>query len=295
MTKAEKVIMGTAGAVAAFFVISELLKAAPQLATLYGVVTDVNTGDPIPKVTVDVWEPTNGEACIKTTLTQADGSYEVIGIPPGNYRVEFSHTDCEKLSKTVDLGVGERKELNIQMVKRHYDFITVYGKTYDTATQMAIADTLVQCAGLSAYTDNTGHFIFEAIPAGEYTITFTHPDYETVERDIRLETEPEEYMEIGMTPVAVETVLLTGRVMNEEGNPIPWTDIFIYYGVPPGESPPGDWEYRLKDSIDLGNATGDYYIVAAAPSPPRYEIGKKWATLGYGENVVDFYLKLWAE
>lgn len=90
------------------------------------------------------------------------------------------------------------------------------------------------------------------------------------------------------------TVLLSGSIMNKEGNPIPWSDVFIY----PPPYPVGG-QIRVKAdgqgyyTADLGLITGEYHIVAAAIGALRYEIGQQWVTLDYGENVVNFYLALY--
>lgn len=58
-----------------------LVPIPPAMATLYGVVTDTETGLPIPgvKVTIDGL----------TTNTHDDGSYGFTGLTPGSYTVTF--------------------------------------------------------------------------------------------------------------------------------------------------------------------------------------------------------------
>jgi protocatechuate 3,4-dioxygenase beta subunit len=57
-------------------------------ASLQGQVTDAATGQPIAGVLVEI-------VGLGSVTTLADGTYGIIGIPPGTYTVRFSHPDYE--------------------------------------------------------------------------------------------------------------------------------------------------------------------------------------------------------
>ena len=59
----------------------------PGTATLYGVVTDIETGEPIPDVLVTL----NGGS----TYTDSEGAYTFADIAPGEYVLEFSKEGYE--------------------------------------------------------------------------------------------------------------------------------------------------------------------------------------------------------
>ena len=61
------------------------------LATLYGIVQDVDTGNSISGVSVSIV----GTVFSATSLS--NGGYEITNIPIGNYTVQFSHPDYETL------------------------------------------------------------------------------------------------------------------------------------------------------------------------------------------------------
>lgn len=289
------------------------LSLTPKSATLYGLIRDADTGNPIPKVTVDIWQTINGAVNIKTTLTDTSGSYRITEatqwegkILPGSYSVWFSCTGYKTLKMGITLTIAEVKELNVQLHKPYYPTVHIHGRCVDSDTLAPILGVLAQLLGtaFSTYTDSAGYYAIYSVPAGTYTLSFTHPDYTQVQKIIILGAEEAATINVSMTLLAVEKVLLSGRIMNEAGDPIPWTDVFVY----PPPYPEGG-QIRLKaDGQGYYEAVKDvetkkiivlqpglYYIVAAAISPPRYEIGTQWVTLNYGENVVDFYLKLWAE
>lgn len=71
----------------------------PELATLYGVVTDSNTGYAIAGVLVEVITsgPGNGIGIKLSTHTDFNGNYEITDISLGTYDITFSHADYETL------------------------------------------------------------------------------------------------------------------------------------------------------------------------------------------------------
>jgi len=66
----------------------------PPLATLYGVVTDAETGAPLAGVSVSLWDPAETELLASTT-TDSYGSYRLENILPGNYVIYFSKENYE--------------------------------------------------------------------------------------------------------------------------------------------------------------------------------------------------------
>lgn len=59
----------------------------PGLANLYGMITDVSNGNPIPQVLVSLND--------FTTYTDQEGYYDIIDIDPGSYALEFSKAGYE--------------------------------------------------------------------------------------------------------------------------------------------------------------------------------------------------------
>jgi len=57
-------------------------------ASLEGIVTDANTQQGIAGVLVQIVE-------LGSTTTSSDGTYSIVGIPPGSYTVRFSHPDYQ--------------------------------------------------------------------------------------------------------------------------------------------------------------------------------------------------------
>ena len=77
--------------------------------TLYGVVTDTNTGDPLGNVTV-----TLSPGGI-TKLTGSDGLFEYTELTPQQYTITVQKSGYQTNRKTVSAVVGERVQVNITM------------------------------------------------------------------------------------------------------------------------------------------------------------------------------------
>ncbi|HUS04454.1 MAG TPA: carboxypeptidase regulatory-like domain-containing protein [Dehalococcoidia bacterium] len=166
----------------------------PQTATLYGVVTDADTGHPIESVKVEVRAPAfGGDLIIKSGYTDASGYYEITDIDlEANYlppnAVLFTHDEYE--SKTVPVafepGVIELNTTLSPIVQKQT--AVLQGLVTDADTGSPIVGVLVEVlgTGLSTYTISKismleGNYKITDIPVGTYTIRFSHIDYETLE------------------------------------------------------------------------------------------------------------------
>lgn len=77
--------------------------------TLYGVVTDMNTGDPLGNVTVTL-SPGG-----TTKITGSDGLYEYTGLTPQQYTITVQKSGYQTNRKNVTAVVGEKVQANITM------------------------------------------------------------------------------------------------------------------------------------------------------------------------------------
>ncbi len=82
-----------------------------MFATIYGVVIDHSTGDPISNASV-VLSPSG-----KTKTTGTDGHYEFNDLDPQQYTVTVQKTGYQTNRKTVTAVIGEDAEANIPLTK----------------------------------------------------------------------------------------------------------------------------------------------------------------------------------
>lgn len=78
--------------------------------TLYGVVSDVNTGTPLDNVTVTL---SPGGA---TMFTGSDGLFEFSGLTPQQYTITVQKSGYQTNRKNVSAVVGEKVQVNITMM-----------------------------------------------------------------------------------------------------------------------------------------------------------------------------------
>ncbi|MCL2073861.1 MAG: carboxypeptidase-like regulatory domain-containing protein [Marinilabiliaceae bacterium] len=84
-----------------------------QYATIYGVVSDNNTGELISVASV-VLSPGG-----KTKTTGTDGRYEFNDLDPAQYTVTVQKSGYQTNRKTVTAVIGERTEVNIPITKNN--------------------------------------------------------------------------------------------------------------------------------------------------------------------------------
>ena len=94
-------------------------KKPPGLANIYGVVTNVDTGEPIAGADVIVASP-------MIVSTDADGYYEVLGLETGTYHIRIEKEGYEMTSRDITLYEGDNK-LNVQMTPIAPELANIYG------------------------------------------------------------------------------------------------------------------------------------------------------------------------
>jgi len=289
--------------------------AAATTSSIYGIVTEVDTGLPVEGVAVQVWKPLDGDmAGIFTALTSADGSYSIPrdDVPTGEYSLTFLRLNYDPLRWVpVTVPEIESAECNVEIVGRHAPIVMlgIYVGDYETEAATTwglkpISGALVEVlyedglsTGLSDYTREQGWCTFFDIPGGIYIIRVSSPGYDTEERVVNLGAEAKTSISVMMVPSDIEVVTLIGRVMNIDGEPIPWTDVFVYPTATNQlrikADPQGYYNARIDVFDNIIELTpGTYSAIYAAPGE-QFEIGiKRDIVITYGKNVVDFYLEL---
>lgn len=77
--------------------------------TLYGVVTDVKTGEPLSNVTVTL-SPGGS-----TKLTESNGQFEFTSLTPQHYTITVQKSGYQTNRKDVTVVVGEKVQINVTM------------------------------------------------------------------------------------------------------------------------------------------------------------------------------------
>jgi len=145
-----------------------------------GTVTDAGSGEPMGGVRVVVTSTDDGVARGAAT-TNSDGEYEIIGLAPGQYRVEANTDGYQSASKQVAVAAGERPRVDFQLQPgglHGADTGAITGQVTD-ATQDAEGGidsaqvTATDGQGVAqdtATTDADGTYQLTHLPPGDYTV-----------------------------------------------------------------------------------------------------------------------------
>lgn len=77
--------------------------------TINGIVTDFQTGEPIPNVTMTL-SPSGASA-----TTGSDGAFEFVDLEAGQYKIQARHSDYKTDTKTVNVLAGETVRGDMQL------------------------------------------------------------------------------------------------------------------------------------------------------------------------------------
>lgn len=150
----------------------------PTPGEISGTVTDCITTDPLENVTVTVID---GETNVGSSTTNASGQYTVPDLAPGSYSVRFELTDYQTkvsvavvitaLTTTVDACLDPSTG-------------AISGQVTDSASSDPIPGaSVVLRRGLdvvsSGVSDSSGNYSLVDLAPGNYTLTTSHPDYQT--------------------------------------------------------------------------------------------------------------------
>ncbi len=147
---------------------------------------------------------------------------------------------------------------------------------------------------VAVHTDDQGRYQLTGLPAARYTLTASKPGFVTMAYGQRRPGQPPTPIEVGpgqrlgdVDVVLPAGSVITGRVVDEAGAPMPLATVRIYRNayvqgrpelVPASTDRADDrGQYRV-----FGLEPGDYYVSAVAPAPRRTSAGRFTISRGLG-------------
>ena len=215
-----------------------------------------------------VSESVSGDRSPRTTRSQDDGSFEIRGLPEGEYDVETRATHRFAPAKVIVRAGGAPVDLVLR------EGFRVYG-TVTNARGEALARVHVAAQGATsagAYTDERGSYELQLERAdgdAAYTFRFTLRGYEVAQPPLpQLGPEATRELRLDVELGALENAaLVTGVVESERGEPVAGATIFLkrpqgmHYQATSG----ADGSFSLAD-VEFG---ADYQLSLVAPVPFR--------------------------
>ena len=144
--------------------------------TLFGVVTDAKTGEPISGVVI---EASGNEEMAPSVTTGGDGSYTMV-LVAGSYDVSFRREGYapQQITVTVEEDAAVEKNMVLEPI---FGSLKVTVTAGDTGSPMEGASVeMEQKNGQNTFSGSTGAdgvYSFASLPAGDYTLRVTAEDY----------------------------------------------------------------------------------------------------------------------
>ncbi|MCB0641661.1 MAG: carboxypeptidase-like regulatory domain-containing protein, partial [Phaeodactylibacter sp.] len=124
--------------------------------TVRGTVTDASNNEPLIGVEVAVYQ---GDSLLTGNTTDIDGNFEILNVPVGRYRVEFSYIGKEKITEEIEVRSARENflEASLQDAPENLDVIEVRAKLGEPVNPVPVASgTTITPAQIELSTANAG-------------------------------------------------------------------------------------------------------------------------------------------
>jgi len=225
----------------------------PDPGSLAGTVTSLTTGEPIPNATIEVRAFGVAGPVIAVTVTNNEGGYRVISLPPGVYTV---------VANAAEFGTAEASEevfsntVSIQDLVLLSQISAVGGRVTDQGGQ-PLADTLITLAKdgaavvVQVQTDIDGRYFISSIDAGSYSIVAINTDFQQSLQNFTVEPGNTETVNFVLVS---NPGTIGGRVTDRDtGLAIPGAVVFVFST----DSQP--------ITSDVADEDGNYSVTGLAP------------------------------
>lgn len=175
--------LGVAAGIAAVVGLTRRGEAGPEPGTsiLSGTVSDAVTGEKIPGVIVTLEEGAS-------VATGTEGQFLFPDLEPGVYDVTFTAGGYEGGAITVELEPGKTCTANVMLEPSEVAGCSLQGVVSDALTEDSIPGANVTLGETVTVTDSGGHYSFENVVPGEYSLVFTAEGYNDGSLPVTLES-----------------------------------------------------------------------------------------------------------
>lgn len=148
---------------------------------LVGTVRDASTHEPLPSFTLAVSTrrgPLQREPFAQLSFIDAQGRYEVTGVPPGGYVVQAAAPGYAPAEASVELPAGTMEPVTVDLTLSHG--ARMEGNVVEEGTELPLEHAQVSIEGVGtestlalrydALTDARGHFTLEGLPSGDVSL-----------------------------------------------------------------------------------------------------------------------------
>jgi len=183
---------------------------APLTASVSGVIKN-NSGQVLANVIVSVGTV--------TTFTDATGTYQLAGIPPGSAIISAELPNYQTASATVAFAAGTSYLFSPTLYPTNVTPppTSLQGIIIDAATHAAIAGASVVLNGVAKTTDAAGKFSFTGLTAGQFTLDISAANYQGVSATGTLVAGLNDVGKIAL-PLKPQSSTLSGKVTDADSH-----------------------------------------------------------------------------
>lgn len=113
----------------------------------------------------------------QTYMTNSDGTARIEKVVAGTYMLKVSKEGYQEVEKSIKLKRGDNDLVLISITKMAEKLYTVKGILVDYVNSKPLADTQVTLKSTTVATSDTGEFVFDQLPAGEYSLNIAKTNY----------------------------------------------------------------------------------------------------------------------
>ncbi|MED4051937.1 carboxypeptidase regulatory-like domain-containing protein [Priestia megaterium] len=188
----------------------------PNPSSIAGQVIDITTGQSIVGADVIVRQFTSTGPIISTTQTDSNGSYILSNLPQGSFTVVVIDPDYSSQSSSVTLTPGATINLNFNLQQLPS---SIQGNIINQDTSEPLINTLVQLIDnngiliTQAQTDINGFYQITGFSAGQYTLSFINPLFQS--QKVSFISEPGETSVVNVALVS-NPGAITGKILDSQ-------------------------------------------------------------------------------
>jgi hypothetical protein len=178
-------------------------------ATIRGLVTDVDNGNPLINVAIT--------AHGKTTVTNSKGEYELQQVPPGALSVSASLAGYAPVRASAEVVAGGTVIFSPQLVGLSGEQTALEGYVTDSVTGLPLPAVNIRLSGFnnaSQQTDDTGFYRFAGLLTGSTVLEATLSGYQPSQGRIDIAPNKTYHVAFELTPVEQSSSTLQGVIAN---------------------------------------------------------------------------------
>lgn len=240
-----------------------------------GTITGLLTGDgvPLPGATIGAFEAASGQNV--DTVTDENGVYQFTGLANGEWQLFVWASQDYQPSPVPSVVLSDAAPdatLDIPLLSWPVGTASISGVLTDSETGAPIPDVYIYLSGTTvphnsaSTTDASGAYSFNALPAGSFSLSFDHPGYINVTKQLTLSNGQSKTFNRAVVPT---NATISGHIAGPGG--VPAADLQIS-----AQSTGGHFAGAVTD------ANGDYVIP---------NVGAGTYTVSVGGNGTPFTLK----